>query len=190
MEGIRSIDGVVASAKAALDARVQDLQQAFAGIASSRMAGLPLMHPALAVEALGFAAQPDEYAPRSPNQRGEEEGGGEGGLGVLLTPWFMNLVWLPLWSAGAAALPQGVSRVRRIGGERFEFIGAHEGQAGAYEMCSLFSPMFEFTDQAAARATALAVLDALRVPPAPVTAVVPPPRRAFLLGRGAAAGLR
>lgn len=190
MEGIRPIDGIVASAQVALDARVQNLQQAFVGIARGRMAGLPLVNPALAVEALGFAAQPDERAPRSPNQQGEEGGGGEGGLGVLLTPWFMNLVWLPLRPAGEAALPQGVSRVRRIGGERFEFIGAHEDQAGAYEMCSLFSPMFEFTDQAAARATALAVLAALRVPPAPAATVAPPPRRAFLFGRGAAAGSR
>ncbi len=43
----------------------------------------------------------------------------------------------------------------------FEFIGGRDPALGDYQACSLFSPMFEFTDQHGARATALAALDAL-----------------------------
>jgi [NiFe] hydrogenase assembly HybE family chaperone len=43
----------------------------------------------------------------------------------------------------------------------FEFIGGRDPALGDYQACSLFSPMFEFTDHADARATAVAALDAL-----------------------------
>ena len=72
--------------------------------------------------------------------------------------------------------------------EDFDFIGACEDGFGAYEMCSLFSPMFEFADQAGARATAWEILGQLRrAPPA-----LPPPaagRRAFLTGRSPRAAM-
>jgi [NiFe] hydrogenase assembly HybE family chaperone len=163
--------------------RARELAARFARIATADMAGIPLLHPGLAVRALGFA--PDES--------------GTGACGVLVTPWFMNLVWLPLAAgSGAAAgddsaarpppaapLAPGAMRERRVGNERFTFIGACDDVLGPYEACSLFSPMFEFADQAAAEATAQAVLDALRAPP-PAPAV-DGGRRAMLFGRRAGA---
>ncbi|MDZ5461390.1 [NiFe]-hydrogenase assembly chaperone HybE, partial [Azohydromonas lata] len=141
--------------------RVEMLVGAFEHIARTRMAGVPVLHAGLKTEALGFAPQCcDEGLP--------------GVLGVLVTPWFMNLLWLPPDDAPALAL--GASRLRRLGGETLSFLGAEE--AGCrFEACSLFSPMFEFQDQDAARAVALAALQALRgapvkadVAPAPVAA--------------------
>lgn len=113
-------------------------------IAHGRMAGLPLMHPGLHVQAVGFVAR-------------------EGGcLGVLLTPWFMNLVWCDAQQAVAGeALALGAHRERDLGGQRLAFIGAHEPSLGAFEACALFSPMSEFADQAGAVATAEAVMAAL-----------------------------
>ncbi|TXH61274.1 MAG: [NiFe]-hydrogenase assembly chaperone HybE, partial [Burkholderiaceae bacterium] len=59
---------------------------------------------------------------------------------------------------GAEALFVRASRSRAVGNERFEFLGAHEEGFGPFEACSLFSPMFQFEDQAAALATAEEVL--------------------------------
>lgn len=156
--------------------RVQTLEQVFAHIAATRMQGVPVLNRALRVQAVGFAPQSDAD-------------GGEWLLGVLVTPWFMNLVCLPLALHGADAVVPGVGqKVRRqIGGEHFEFIGAHEDGLGAFACCSLFSPMFEFVDQMAAVATAAEVLQLLRAP-APAAKAAPaleaPSRRGFLFGRG------
>jgi [NiFe] hydrogenase assembly HybE family chaperone len=155
----------------ALAARVQGLVEAFAFIGRTRMAGVPVLNPALHVQAVGFAAQ---------MHAGLEVGGA---LGILVTPWFMNLIWLA--APHAAMAPVGDTTLRVIGGQALEFIAAHDEATGAYELCSLYSPMFEFHDQATACATAEAVLDTLRQRAVPVA--VPrgeaPARRAFLFGR-------
>lgn len=148
--------------KQTLAARVAALEARFAMIAATRMAGVPLLNERLAVAAVGFEAVED------------------GAVGVLLTPWFMNLLWLPGEQAEPAA--PGASRRRAVGNENFEFIGAHEEGIGPYEACSLFSPMFEFEDQAAALATAREVLAQLRCPPEPQPQAS---RRALLFGRTA-----
>lgn len=192
---------------AALQQRVDALTRHFARVQAERMAGLPLLNPALSVEAVGFewAAQTEDEAGSPPVAEG-----------VLVTPWFMSLVRLPL-----AVLPHGnrvgSRAVRRFGNERFDFIGGHDEAIGFHETCALFSPMNGFSSQALARETALASLalvrlaaDAQATPPtavAPATsptqahpaatatpaAPVPPmpARRSFLLGgrprQGAAA---
>jgi [NiFe] hydrogenase assembly HybE family chaperone len=194
---------MTATAGDLLDARVRALVALYREIAATRMRGLPLLNPALQVRAVGFelvsarAAEPDgtlqpsgAQAVAAPEQAAA--------VGVLITPWFMNLVWLPLQRLEAAA-HVGRKVTRHVGQECFEFIGAHEDGFGGYEACSLFSPVFEFQSQQAAVETARAVLDALRQPKTaavPVPAVAPaqspeipqaPARRAFLFGRSAAA---
>jgi [NiFe] hydrogenase assembly HybE family chaperone len=161
------------------------------------MAGMPMLNPALRVQAVGFRPWQAHW------------------LGVLVTPWFMNLVWLPLPEPASAApsprppaepaTPVGVTRTRAVGCERFDFIGAHEPGFGAFEACSLFSPMADFADQEAAIATAEQVMIQLHAPtppqpadaasdaardPASETPLGPgsaPSRRALLFGRAAAA---
>lgn len=149
---------------------VERLEAVFRDIAATRMQGVPLLHPGLQVQAVGFAPEPE----------------GSSALGVLVTPWFMNLMRLPL----DAAEPLGPGQVcsQRIGAHRLSFIGAHEAAFGPYAMCSLASPMFEFADQNAAVATAHEVLAQLRQPPA--KGEPDAQRRRFLLGRGAAPGAR
>jgi [NiFe] hydrogenase assembly HybE family chaperone len=156
-----------------LRARSDTLAAHFAEVARTRMAGVPVLNPALRVEAVGFARWADEHdAPES-------------GLGILITPWFMNLVRLPLLRDEATA-GIGCTRRHAIGGRTFEFIGAHEASIGAFAACSLFSPMFEFAEQARARDTASAVLAELR----DTSAVATPARRSFLFGRASSAGER
>jgi len=147
------------------------LEAAFRTIQATRMQEVPLLHPALHVQAVGFLPHAD----------------GAVASGVLVTPWFMSLVRLPLRAeAGAAMLAPGASGVREWGAHAFDFLGAHEPAVGAYEASSLFSPMAEFQDQSAAVATARSVLELLRRDAAPAQ----PARRGFLLGRPAAGGAR
>jgi [NiFe] hydrogenase assembly HybE family chaperone len=167
----------------ALGPRVRALEALFEQVAATRMHGVPILHPQLSVRAVGFEAESD----------------GRHAVGVLVTPWFMNLVRLPLTADGAEApLRTGEKRTRRVGHEHFDFIGGHEPGFGPYEACSLFSPMLDFVDQAAALATAEEVLRLLRAPqadaglqealPPGLPTVAPaatPSRRALLFGRGA-----
>lgn len=174
---------------AALRERVAALEALFSHIARTRMAGVPVIHPGLRVEAVAFAphAEPCEDAANTPHDGTAAGVAVPGALGVLVTPWFMNLVWLPI-EACEAPRRVGLARGRRVGGERFEFIAAHEPGFGFYEACSLFSPMFQFADHDAARATAAAALASLRAVPAVQAVHEPAPapaRRAFLFGRSA-----
>ena len=174
-------------------ARIHQLTQVFEHIAQTRMQGLGLLHPGLRVQALGFA---EAHEPDGPVWL----------QGVLITPWFMNLVRLPL--VRAQALAPGVVAARRFATQQCDFIGAHEAALGGFEVCSLFSPMTEFADQTAAVLTGHEVLrqmsqaveqastpgaapsssslQALASTPGPASSASPQPsRRGFLLGRPA-----
>ncbi|MCX8113537.1 MAG: [NiFe]-hydrogenase assembly chaperone HybE [Burkholderiaceae bacterium] len=143
------------------------LAAAFRAIHATRMRGLPFVNERLAVEAVGF---------REWNGRW---------LGVLITPWFMNLVLLPDDAPGARwrSLRPGASAAYAFPAGVFEFIGAHEEAVGEFQSCSLFSPMFEFADQATARLAAEAALAALFEAPDRARGAVTVSKRDFLLGR-------
>jgi [NiFe] hydrogenase assembly HybE family chaperone len=121
------------------------LETMFRDVQSSRMAGLPFLNPALRVEAVDFALWDGQW------------------LGVLLTPWAMNLILLPQteehWQAVA---PGEIRRVVFPAGE-FEFVAAADDRIGQWQSCSLFSPMSEFPDHEAAVLVARAVRSALFV---------------------------
>ena len=186
----------------AAQARVHLLTQVFEHIAQTRFQGLGLLHPALRVQAVGFAEV--------------QEGPQHVCLqGVLITPWFMSLMRLPLEARQGAGLRPGVSATRTFAAQRCDFIAAHEPLLGHFESCSLFSPMADFADQSAAVLTAHEVLrqmaisgatsaerPALASPsselsapaaaaklnadaPTPNSAEPIPARRGFLLGLGA-----
>lgn len=185
---------------ATLPPRIDALTALFENIGQTRMAGVPILNPALRVEALGFelcegvVAHSAPVAAPTPAGALAQASEAVSAVGILVTPWFMNLVWFPLeridqpWTVGR-------SRSHRVGENIFDFIASHEPTFGSYEACSLFSPMFEFTDHAAACATAQAVLAELRQPPAPAPATAAPAkpsdlaaRRAFLFGRRPSSG--
>ena len=85
------------TAHQALQTQVARLETVFRDIAATRMEGVPLLHASLQVQAVDFAPEPE----------------GDFALGVLVTPWFMNLMRLP-WApprcwprAGGAPAPGG-----------------------------------------------------------------------------------
>ncbi len=119
------------------------LEQVFERVQRERMQGIPVLNPALKVQGVGF------------------ESWGDHCLGVLITPWFMNLVLLPHEGETWTDLSIGDKVEQVFPSGAYEFIVGEEPGAGRYLMCSLFSPMFEFADQQAAVATATAALQGL-----------------------------
>ena len=144
------------------------LQHAFEVVRRERMHDVPVLNPALSVEAVGFRPWQEHW------------------LGVLITPWFMNLVLMPRVAAAWQSIGERETRHHVFPGGVFEFIGARESTIGDYQACSLFSPMFEFADQREARATALAALDAL-FDPASRESIGPPPASTSATAPGAPA---
>ena len=120
----------------------EDLSQAFLRafqrIHRERMSGLPLINEALQVNVLGWRAWEGHR------------------VGVLITPWSMNLVCVPGSGQGA-----GTERILGFPSGDYCFVDAEEPDIGSFAMCSLFSPVFEFDSQDAAEATASAALEAL-----------------------------
>lgn len=111
--------------------------------ASSRMEGLSFVNRALAVEAIGFAPWQGHW------------------LGVMLTPWFMNLILAPRDASAWQSPRQGETRCYRFPAGDYDFIGAADDIAGEYRMCSLFSPVLQFEDQETARLVAQLAREAL-----------------------------
>ncbi len=151
------LDDAAPSPAAALQARFTQIWQ-------RQMQDVPMVNPALQVQAVGFRPW------------------GEHWLGVLITPWFMNLVLLPRQRQHWQPIGERETRHYVFPAGVFEFIGGRDATLGDYQACSLFSPMFDFADQASAHETAVAALAALfdashrqaaDVPPAVVAPAVP-----------------
>jgi len=121
----------------------QALEAVFNTVLDTRMRGIPVINAELSVQAVGFSRFNEDW------------------LGVLLTPWFMNLLLLPGPDSTWRELSPGTKFEARFPYGVFEFTLANEAQLGPYALCSLFSPMFQFENQAAALATAQAALQGL-----------------------------
>lgn len=134
------------------DSAAQKLEAVFRHIAATRMAGVSLLNPALQVESVGFRRWRDDW------------------VGVLITPWFMNLICLPGQGSSRQAMSSGTRVDVTLPAGDYEFLYAHEDALGHYLTSSLFSPMFEFADMAQAREVAAAVLAEIFKP-----AAAPPP---------------
>jgi [NiFe] hydrogenase assembly HybE family chaperone len=128
------------------------LEATFRQIAATRMAGVGLLNPALEVEAIGFRPLGDDW------------------LGVLITPWFMNLICMPGAAADGEAPSSGTRQDMDLPSGSYEFLTAHEDELGPYLTSSLFSPMSDFTDMDQARQVATEALAELFTP-----AASPPP---------------
>jgi [NiFe] hydrogenase assembly HybE family chaperone len=144
------------------------LESLFRQIADTRMQGIPILNPALQVQAIGF----------------RQWEGPQGLLwaGVLLTPWFMNLMLLPAAADSLPSVPAGGEVVVQLPGDALPFMAGHETALGNYCLCSLFSPVLQFADQPSACSTAAEVLKLL-FPPAQPTTPDLSRRRLFGLGR-------
>lgn len=148
---------------------VEQLVEHFDAVHRERMAGLPLCNPALEVEAIGFREFEDHL------------------LGILLTPWFMNLVLLSdtdawqNWQQGSRSewsLPAGPH----------EFTTSRDDDFPTHLTAVLFRTVQDFPDQEMARQVAEEILERLFVEPEqtprPNMSDKPLSRRELLSGLG------
>ncbi|MFO1305905.1 MAG: [NiFe]-hydrogenase assembly chaperone HybE [Burkholderiales bacterium] len=119
------------------------LTAAFGDVLARKMRGLPFVNPALRVEAVAFAPWKHYW------------------LGVMLTPWAMNLMLLPREQDKWRPLAVGEKRRYSFPAGQFDFISARDDAIGEFLICSLFSPMDAFADHETARETARLARDAL-----------------------------
>lgn len=118
----------------------------FRVIGETLMRDLPLYNGKLEVEALGFRRVDDQW------------------IGVLVTPWFMNLIRLPEKQEPMELATIGHKRkVMLPSGER-EMMQSGDEEIGRYDSLSLHSPMYAFETQEAARQEAQRQLEDLMRP--------------------------
>lgn len=125
--------------------RVLHLQQRFTHIADNEMADLPLNRHNIMVEALHFSRWQDGF------------------LGILVTPWTMNLTYLPtVFQTQTQAI--GTKQNYQFGDNHLEFITAYDDELGQYHVCSLESPIVSFSTQSEAQLIAKIIIDNLLNP--------------------------
>lgn len=172
----------------AMEQAVARLEADFREIYNGKMRDVPLCNPSLHVQAVGFQVWQGHY------------------LGVLVAPWFMNLVLLAGPDDTWAGLNAGAKELIGFPSGQYEFIHNAREQVGGYKACSLFSPMNDFNSQLQAVDVARAVIvglfnpdalerldeDATPITPETATPQAQPPklqkarpleRRAFITGQ-------
>lgn len=147
--------------------RVDSLVGAFEG-AEANMLGLPVHNDRLGIEAVGFRDHDDGY------------------VGIMITPWSMNIVRMPASADAPPAGPLGASVQHAFPSGVYSFLIGRMDGVGVIETCSLFSPMDEFDDPAVARATAEAAIEGLFEAEEPPPKQKPVSRRFILTMNGEA----
>lgn len=160
-------------AQASLDrpARVASLEARFGEI-DGAMRGMPIHNPALEVKAIDFRP----FA-------------SDAWVGVLLTPWFMNVIILPETPTEVALAEIGAKVAIDLPAGKTMFVVGGDNVIGRYLMHSLISPVLGLATQVRAETEARRRFAAMMEPPAekPLSRAETSrqyDRRALLFGRG------
>jgi [NiFe] hydrogenase assembly HybE family chaperone len=124
---------------------VLKLEEIFNRIAQTRMIDLPILNSAMRVEAVGFRLWEGHW------------------VGVLVTPWMINLVLLKGEGTPLLSLALGEKKTWRFPSGNYEFMGLNEPMLGACHICSLISPVVNFTTHKEAVTIAQEIISALFV---------------------------
>lgn len=131
------------------------LLQHYENVWNTRMRDMPFVNAALAVECIGFERHKGDW------------------LGVIVTPWFLNLFLLygggVLWQDLAA----GQRRLVQLPCGALQFIADDDPELGLYQYCPLIAAVGTLPDQVSARQVALDALQAVLTPATIVEAEVP-----------------
>ena len=126
---------------------IDNLVKRFQQIGAERILGLPIYNDALTVEAVNFQAC-------------------EGGLiGVLVTPWFMNIMLLPEDSSPWQTQELGEKVKYQLESGEQEFVIGEDEEVGRYLFRTVTSPTHCYKKQIAAINNGKKALKALLAPP-------------------------
>jgi len=119
-----------------LSSKTTMLVSTFSMILTERMVDVPILNDKIKVAVVGFQQWQNSY------------------LCIMLTPWFMNIMLMPGEDENWDDKQETSSCRHTFPSGNYEFLVGYEPGIGKYQMCSLFSPMFEFNDNDAAVETA------------------------------------
>ena len=123
------------------------VEQAFFRIQRDQMIDVPILNPALSVQAIDFQRWQGHW------------------LGIVVTPWCMSILLLPGSTENWVSTGENKRRFVKFPAGDFAFLGSAEVELGEYQSCSLFSPMGKFATQLQATMTARASLIGLLTTP-------------------------
>lgn len=139
--------------------------------AGRSLQGTDMYNAAMSIESVGF--RPHD----------------QGWIGIMITPWFMNVMLLPRDRSGWEGHETGKEESVVLPSGEFVFVHGELPKVGQIKTCSLFSPMDDFARHSVARETAMAALAALFNPNIDRMSAEPEPkpketgRRTLLFGR-------
>lgn len=117
------------------------LEAHFRHVWQTRMHDLPFVNRALGVEAIGFQRLDGDW------------------LGVVITPWFLNLLLVSGGGQLWGDIPAGERRYLSLPCGTMQFIADDDPDIGPYQYCPLIAPVDQLPDMATARVVAA---DAIR----------------------------
>jgi [NiFe] hydrogenase assembly HybE family chaperone len=123
------------------------VEAAFFRVQQTSMADVPILNPALQVQAIDFQRWQGHW------------------LGMVITPWCMSLTLVPGTTEGWVSVAVNKRRFIKFPSGDFAFLGGQEEELGEYQSCSLFSPMGRFANQLEAVQTARAAMIGLLTAP-------------------------
>lgn len=127
------------------------VEQTFARIHRENMQGIPILNSRIRVQALGF----QHYQERV--------------VGVVITPWLMNMVLLPGEGEDWSDLALGHKRFHNFPAKKYKFMVNEIDGIGFCQTHSLHSPMNEFSSHEHAVSVAQDFLDKLMVDSSPAS---------------------
>ncbi len=123
----------------------QTLEHTFTGILNEQMQGIPILNSAIKVQTLGFQV----YQGRV--------------LGIIITPWLMNVVLLPKADEDWSNMELGHKQPQQFPSRTYKFMVNDIDGIGPCQTHSLYSPMRDFASHEQAVNAAQDFLDKLMV---------------------------
>jgi [NiFe] hydrogenase assembly HybE family chaperone len=128
-----------------LKALTQKIEDVFLQIEQDQMQGIPLLNTALKVQSIGFQTYEDRT------------------LGIIITPWMMNLLLLPSENDDWSEMKLGDKTHHRLPANEYRFMVNEIDGIGICQTHSIYSPMNEFMNQDHAVAAAESFMQTLMV---------------------------
>ncbi len=121
------------------------IEKTFTKIHLEKMQGIPILNPAIEIQAVGFQHYQDRV------------------IGVIITPWLMNVVILPAEHEDWSGMELGHKQPHKFPSKTCKFMINHIEGIGSCQTHSLYSPMRDFACHEQALSMAQDFLETLMI---------------------------